>query len=134
MALPCLFPYGKGDFHINRTVTCPSLHDWAEHLLWYQDGRFARHKVWKFVVHNMIMRKRALEQSRFFVDQKLGDPHITVIDLQERLATGDTFADKLFFLAQICAVQLSTGTRDAKSFVPLWSSWSMSCVGYLHFS
>ena len=98
MAFPCLFPYGKGDFHINRPVTCPSLHDWAEHLLWYQDGRFARHKVWKFVVHNMILRKRALEQSRFFVDQQLGDPQITVADLQERLARGDTsFADKLLY-------------------------------------
>ena len=47
MAFSCLFPYGKGDFHINRPVTCPALHDWAEHLLWYRDGRFARHKVWK---------------------------------------------------------------------------------------
>ena len=27
MAFPCLFPYGKGDFHINRPVTCPALHD-----------------------------------------------------------------------------------------------------------
>ena len=45
MAFPCLFSYGKSDFHINRSVTCPSLHDWGEHLLWYQDGRFARHKV-----------------------------------------------------------------------------------------
>ena len=97
MAFPCLFPYGKGDFHINRPVTCPTLHNWAEHLLWYQDGRFARHKVWKFVVHNMIMRKRALEQSRFFVDQQLGDPQITVADLQERLARGDTFTDKLLY-------------------------------------
>ena len=41
MAFPCLFPYGKGDFHINRPVTCPTLHDWAEHLLWYKDERFA---------------------------------------------------------------------------------------------
>ena len=98
MAFPCLFPYGKGDFHINRPVTCPALHDWAEHLLWYQDGRFARHKVWKFVVHNMIMRKRALEQSRFFVDQQLGDPQITVADLQERLGRGDTsFTSKLLY-------------------------------------
>ena len=95
MAFPCLFPYGKGDFHINRPVMCPSLHDWAEHLPWYQDGRFARHKVWKFVVHNMIMGKRAMEQSRFFVDQQLGDQQITAADLQEGLARGDTFTDKL---------------------------------------
>ena len=25
MAFPCLFPHGKGDFYINRPVTCPSL-------------------------------------------------------------------------------------------------------------
>ena len=98
MAFPCLFPYGKGDFLINLPVTCSALHDWAEHLLWYQAGRFARYKVWKVVVYNMIMRKRALEQSRFFVDQQLGDPHITVADLQKRLARGDTsFTNKLFY-------------------------------------
>ena len=101
MSFPCLFPYGKGDFHINRQGTCPALHDWADHLLWYQNGRFARHKVWKFVLHtvcNMIMRKRVLEKSRYFVDQQLGDPHITVADLQEQLARGDTaFTNKLLY-------------------------------------
>ena len=98
MVFPCLFPYGKGDYHINRPISCPALHEWAEHLLWYQDGRFARHKVWKFVVHNMILRKRALEQSRYFVDQQLGDPHITVADRQDGLARGDTsFTNKLLY-------------------------------------
>ena len=47
------------------------------------------------------MGKRALEHSRFFVDQQLGDPHITVADLQERLARGDTFTDKLYFGANL---------------------------------
>lgn len=56
------------------------------------------HKVWTFVAHNMIMRKRALKQSRFFVDQQLGDPQITVGYLQERLARGDTsFTNKLLY-------------------------------------
>ena len=64
MAFPCLFPTGHGDYSVNRPRTCTLLHEWAEHLLWYQDGRFAKHKVWKFVVYNMIMRKRALDQSR----------------------------------------------------------------------
>ncbi|CAH3017279.1 unnamed protein product [Porites evermanni] len=85
MAFPCLFPYGKGDFYVNRPVTRPSLHDWAEHLLWYQDGRFARHK------------EACPGAEPVLVDQQLGDPHITVADLQERLARGDTFTDKLYF-------------------------------------
>ena len=124
MAFPCSFPYGKGDFHINRPVTCPALLDWAEHLLWYQDERFARHKVWKFVVHNMIMRKRALEQSRVFVDQQLGDPLITVADLQEQLARGDTtFTNSCCVSVQIYVVRLSTGIKDAENSVPWLSSW-----------
>ena len=54
-------------------------------------------------MHNMITRKRALEQSRYFVDQQLGDPHITVTDLQERLARGDAaFTNKfLYFGARL---------------------------------
>ena len=132
MAFPCLFPYGKGDFHINRSITCPVLHEWAEHLLWYQDGRLARHKVWKFVVHNMIMRKRALEQSRYFADQQLGDPHITVGYLQERLARGDTsFTNKLLYFG---ANLRGTAQYWHHGFVPLWSSWSMKSVDCLRFS
>jgi len=124
MAFPCLFPYGKGDFHINRPMTCPTLHDWAEHLLWYKDGRFARHKVWKFVVHNMIMRKHALEQSRYFVDQQLGDPQLTVADLQERLARGDTsFSNKLlYFGANLrgTAQYWHQRRRELPALVSLW--------------
>ena len=91
-AFPCLFPYGKGDFHINRPVTCPALHDCCGIKMG------GLHKVWTFVAHNMIMRKRALKQSRFFVDQQLGDPQITVGYLQERLARGDTsFTNKLLY-------------------------------------
>lgn len=41
------------------------------------------------MVHNMIMRKHALEQSRYFVVQQLGDPHLTVADMREQLARGD---------------------------------------------
>lgn len=39
LAFPALFPYGSGDFYINRPNRCSSMGDWAEHLLWYNDGR-----------------------------------------------------------------------------------------------
>ncbi|EDO35707.1 predicted protein [Nematostella vectensis] len=60
------------------------------------------------VVHNMIMRKRALEQSRYFVDQQLGDPLMTVADLQERMARGNnTIANKLmYFGASLSCAEL----------------------------
>lgn len=71
LAFPCLFPYGTGDFHVNRKRTCKLMADWAEHLLWYEDGRFAEHQYFKFVVHNMIMRKSAIEKSCFIIRQQL---------------------------------------------------------------
>lgn len=43
LAFPVLFLYGCGDFYINRSNTCSLKGDWAEHLLWYNDGRFAKH-------------------------------------------------------------------------------------------
>ncbi|XP_053391813.1 uncharacterized protein LOC128554571, partial [Mercenaria mercenaria] len=100
LAFPCLFPYGSGDFHINRPRTCSSLADWAEHLLWYLDGRFASHQYFKFVVHNMIMHKSAIEKGNFIVRQQLGDQHITVSNLKDSIKNGDdTLSKKIVYLS-----------------------------------
>lgn len=63
--------------------------EWAEHLFWYDDGRFAKHPYFKFVVHNMIMRKPALERSTYIIEQKLGNNHFTVADLKKRILNWD---------------------------------------------
>ncbi|XP_021371429.1 uncharacterized protein LOC110466321 [Mizuhopecten yessoensis] len=89
LAFPCLFPYGTGDFHVNRPHTFNSMADWADHLLWYRDGRFARHSYFKFIVHNIIIRKRTLEQSTYIVKQQIGDEHMTISDLKEQLQNGN---------------------------------------------
>jgi hypothetical protein len=54
MAFPTLIPDGVGDFNSSRSHTLRNLSDWAEHCLWWHDGRFARHPYWKFVVMNII--------------------------------------------------------------------------------
>jgi hypothetical protein len=64
--------------------------DWAEHLMWFEDGRFAKHQYFKFIVHNIIMRKRTLEQSTFIVKQQLGENPISINDIKEKLNSGDT--------------------------------------------
>ncbi|XP_062621909.1 uncharacterized protein LOC134283470 [Saccostrea cucullata] len=89
LAFPCLFPYGTGDFHVNRPRTCSSMTEWADHLLLYKDSRFARHPYFKFIVHNIIMRKRTLEQSTYIIKQQLGDEHMTVSELKEQLQNGN---------------------------------------------
>ena len=59
LAFSALFPYDLADLFSDRPRTCSSMSDWADHLLWYEDGRFSSHQYFKFVVHNMIMRKKS---------------------------------------------------------------------------
>jgi hypothetical protein len=103
LSFPALFPYGTADFFINRPRTVTSIGDWAEHLLWYDDGRFANHPYFKFIAHNMTSRKKALESGSFIANQKLGDDHLTISHLKERLEHGDdSFAEtKLYFGASL---------------------------------
>ena len=98
LAFPCLFPTGEGDFYMNRSRTCTSMADWADHLIWYTDGRFAKHQYFKIIFHNMIMRKRTLEQSTYIVQQQLGDKHLSVSDIKEKLQNGDrSIAEKIVY-------------------------------------
>ena len=116
LAFPALFPKGTADFHVNRPRTCSSMTDWARHLMWYKDGRFARHQIFKFIVH-MILRKRALEQSNFVVNQKLGEYTISVSELKEKVNNGDnSIAEKKsYILVLLYEEHHNTGTKDQKS-------------------
>ena len=68
------------------------------------------------------------------ISNHLGDPHITVADLQEGLARVILHSRTSFCISvQTCVAQLSTGIKDAESFVPLLSSWSMKSKDYLLF-
>ena len=89
MAFPFLFPYATADLNTIRGRTCQSMSEWTDHLLWYDDGRVARHKYLKFIVHNMISRKKVLENGQFILSQKLGDKLIELTDLKQRLQAGD---------------------------------------------
>ena len=72
--------------------------EWAEHLIWYTDGRFAQHKYFKFIVHNIISRKRALEQSTYIMKQQIGDEHMSIDDLKQRIQNGDSsIAQKILY-------------------------------------
>jgi hypothetical protein len=49
------------------------------------------------------MRKRVLEQSTFIVQQKLGDSHLTLSNLKEKLQTGGKYITNkiLYFSASL---------------------------------
>jgi len=100
LAFPWLFPGGVGD------INDPRLHeidisDWAQNLLYYEDGRFAKDKLWSFFALNFIFRRRNEAQSRFFVKDFVGDSPPSLNDLKNKIASGDTtFIDKLMYFGK----------------------------------
>ena len=60
---PVFFQMEHGTFTlINQARTCTGTSVSDRPLMWYKDGRFSTHRYLKFTVHNIIMRKRTLEQ------------------------------------------------------------------------
>ena len=74
---------------INQARTCTGISVSDRPLMWYKDGRFAPHKYLKFIVHNIIMRKRTLEQSTYIMQEQMGDEHLSLHDLKQRIHRGD---------------------------------------------
>ena len=99
MAFPCLFPDGLGDPTnpgIQREIP---FHEKIKHLMKFaekKDGkffyRFATHPRFPYWALNMIQRKRALEQSNFYLKQNPSDQHLTIDELQEMIATNSSAA------------------------------------------
>ena len=67
---PWLFPGGVGDvkepYRIANTAKSPR--QWANHLLHYFDGRFAKVKLWSFYVMNYVQRHHNQTSGKFFIN------------------------------------------------------------------
>jgi ATP-dependent DNA helicase PIF1 len=94
-AFPTLYPYGRADFRSSRAIrVLPA--EYFKHLLWYKDGRFARHSRWRYFALNSSMRWRALQEGQVYVIQNLRDEQINVKDIQEMIENGDDkMADRI---------------------------------------
>jgi hypothetical protein len=89
MAFPTLFPDGTADFNLPRLHSV-QLGDYFEHLLLYEDERFARHRRFPWFMFNTLQRHRTLSQSRIFVRQNHDACRMTVTEIQQLLNDGDT--------------------------------------------
>ena len=92
MAFPEIFLTGQADLGADRPVEIP-LADWLEHLMWADNQRAARHKVFPFVAYSFLQRHRAMSQGSFFVNVCVNrddsDTPASVEDLNERIGHGD---------------------------------------------
>lgn len=87
-AFPTLYPTGIADLRTPR-IKKVNPAEYFKHLMWYKDGRFARHPRWRYFALNSIMRWRALQEGRVYVKQNLEDDQLEVADIQEMIASGD---------------------------------------------
>jgi len=87
-AFPTLYPYGCGDLRSERPRDIKPA-EYFKHLLWYKDGRFARHSRWRYFALNSTMRWRALQEGKVYVSQHLSEGQLDVADIQEMISNGD---------------------------------------------
>jgi hypothetical protein len=67
-----------------------TVHDWAQHLLRYEDGRFDKDKFFPFFVLNYLIRRRNQETGNFFINKIFsGQDSITLDDIKSKLDMGD---------------------------------------------
>lgn len=97
MAFPWLFPGGIGD-----VKDFPGdMGRWGSMLLHYEDGRFARDKVFCFYALNYITRHRNNSSGKWFIEKFHQNCPETLEDLKAEIEGGNTsFVNNLTFYSQ----------------------------------
>ena len=100
-AFPWLFPGGIADVKEPDREKNVQPTDWANYLLHYYDGRFAKDKLWCFYIQNYVERHRNQSNGSFFVKNfnKYNCP-TDLESLKQELREGKTdFIDKLQYFS-----------------------------------
>jgi hypothetical protein len=85
-AFPWLFPGGIGDIKDFNG----SMADWGKMMLFYEDGRFAKDKVFCFFAMNYIIRHRNSTGGKYFIDTFQKDCPDNLEELKEQISNGKT--------------------------------------------
>jgi hypothetical protein len=103
MAFPWLFPGGVGDWADIPTTEGVTVEEWARALLFYEDGRFARDKIWCFYALNYVQRRQNMKQGAYFVKEFLGSESPKSLDeLKAVIEKGDTsWIDKICYFGNV---------------------------------
>lgn len=92
-AFPSLYPCGEADFVEPLRQRKVNFDDYIDHMMKYQDGRFAQHPRFRYVAYNMLMRRQSMAKSKHFVRANNQYQNITVEDLRAALEGDDDDLD-----------------------------------------
>ena len=87
MAFPTLFPRRLASFNDSRQRKV-DFDDYVKHLLYYKDGRFARHPQFRYWAFNSLMRSRAFQNASWLTKQH-PDKGLTLAELKEMALRND---------------------------------------------
>merc|ERR1712093_593311 len=121
MAFPTLYPTGRADFNAARQRKV-NLDDYARHLMCYHDGRFGRHPRWRFLIFNLMMRRRASNSAGFYVSKASGLKDLPREELTEALLTDESLLPQI-----VRQGSTLTGTR------PFWRNKETSLQAQARF-
>ncbi len=94
MTFPCLFPYGYGDPTKKSRQTTVTETDGFKHLMKYATVKFntdqmyypfATNPRFKFWAHDRTKRHRALNQSKVYLKNNIGEDFISVIKYDDKM-------------------------------------------------
>jgi ATP-dependent DNA helicase PIF1 len=121
MAFPTLYPTGRADFNSARERKV-DLNDYARHMMCYHDGRFGRHPRWRFLIFNLLMRRKASNSARFYVSKASGLKDLNREELTEALQTDESLLPQI-----VRQGSTLTGTR------PFWRNKGTSLQAQARF-
>lgn len=87
-AFPSLFPTGKADLNEPRQTKISPI-DWANHLMRYEDGCFARHPRFRYWILNTIMRGEAKKDIGWYMSKNPNERNMTVEEIQQIIDGND---------------------------------------------
>lgn len=87
LAFPWLFPGGEGDVMSDEEGKEA---EWGKRMLFYEDGRFAKDKIFTFFAMNYIIRRRNSSSGKWFVDSWQNNCPETLEELLKDIDNGNT--------------------------------------------
>ena len=95
MAYPHIFINASCDITVKSLVNV-DYHSWSDHIYHCCDSRVSAPRFLKFHLLNIGMRKKALNQGSFCVNQQLIEKHLTRDELKEKLQNNDENVPRKF--------------------------------------
>ena len=94
MAFLTLYPTGQADFNTAQERKV-DLNDYARHIMCYHDRRFRRHPYQRFLIFNLLIRRKASSSARFYVSKASGFKDLTREELIEALQTDESLLPQI---------------------------------------